>query len=339
MNLDQEAGTNQMTNQLTALCISYLSAARIFWAVNPLGKSSEIDCVLLKAFQICSIKMSSILTAHQPSKTGQPICEGVVNLANQTRNMPSAAKVSKGMHESSERSDKKDDKMTAIIHLRRGAVKSTQGEAEFERKCWLGCRRSTEELFVFAIVSFVSFVSSVSFFTKPSNKALQWQHPLWFHWDFFASNQVGASRHNRHSPIPAVNQCWAWLSIGKAFSTSCWAASFRTCHARSQATAALDLCDADFSTHTSHFTQPLTSHLTRLSLSLSVAPSKRPSQKRGQGTWAKNSMNFVGVIGMIKVASSRCYITTYSDSRGYSLTQYVYIYIIVTHSMELQYNV
>jgi hypothetical protein len=64
-----------------------------------------------------------------------------------------------------------------------------------------------------------------------------------------------------------VNQCWAWLSIGKAFSTSCWAASFRTCHARSQATAALDLCDADFSTHTSHFTQPLTSHLTRLSLS------------------------------------------------------------------------
>ena len=136
--------------------------------------------------------------------------------------MPSAAKVSKGVHESSERSDKKDDKMTAIIHLRRGAVKSTQGEAEFERQCWLGCRRSTtEELFVFAIVSFVSFVSSVSLFTKPSNKALQWQHPLWFHWDFFASNQVGASRHNRHSPILAVNQCWAWLSIGKAFSTSC----------------------------------------------------------------------------------------------------------------------
>jgi hypothetical protein len=70
MNLDQEAGTNQMTNQLTALCISYLSAARIFWAVNPLGKSSEIDCVLLKAFQICSIKMSSILTRASAFENG-----------------------------------------------------------------------------------------------------------------------------------------------------------------------------------------------------------------------------------------------------------------------------
>ena len=90
-----------------------------------------------------------------------------------------------------------------------------------------------------------------------------------------------------------------------------------------------------------HFTLHSASHFTLdTSLSLSLGGTiQAPKPKTWPGDLSQNSMNFVGAIGMIKVASSRCYITTYSDSRGYSLTQYVYIYIIVTHSMySIMYN-